>query len=283
MRQALIVFRITLVTATAAFMAFHTQTFILRIEPNTAFAWLAAGLIEGMLISLALMRTFVSRILIVPIFLISVFVASMSFVVKNEGLLSSFFQNRQVIEQLKSDLSDTQKDFQRGDKYTTKTLQRSRQLQDQMLLALNSQNGWMPLFNAGVFLALVLALQGVSVYTAMNLKNAIIVSLSFKPNGDSHRQECEKKTVSGESLSRTDDNNGGDHDCHGHNGHSHADGNRFFGTELPMDEKSDTGIDVEAEVLKLDAEGLKPDLIARQTGKSLSTVYRILRRNRTNS
>jgi|GEM_PF-4129021 len=283
MRQALIVFRITLVTATAAFMAFHTQNFISRIEPNTAFAWLAAGLIEGMLISLALMRTFVSRILLIPIFLISVFVASMSFVVKNEGLLNSFFHDQQVIAQLKSDLSDTQKDFQRGDKYTTKTLQRSRQIQDQMLLAVNSQNGWMPLFNAGVFLALVLALQGVSVYTAMNLKNTIIVSLSFKPNGDSHRQECENKTVSSESLSRADDNNGGDHDCHGNNGDSHADGNRSFGTELPMDEKSDTGIDVVTEVLKLDAEGLKPDLIARQTGKSLSTVYRILRRKRINS
>ena len=283
MTKALIAFRTILVAATAFFMAFHTQIFISRIEPNVTLAWLAAGLVEGMLISLALMRTLVSRLLLIPLFLISVLAASMSFVVKNEGLLNSFFQNQQVIEQLKGDLSDTQKDFQRGDKYITKTLQRSRQIKDQMLLVMDGQNGYMPLFNASVFLVLVLGLQVVSVYTAMNLKNSIIVSLSFKPNGDSHRQECEKKTVSGESLSRTHDNNGGDHDCHGHNGHSHADGNRFFGTELPMDEKSDTGIDVEAEVLKLDAKGLKPDLIARQTGKSLSTVYRMLRRNRTNS
>ncbi|MGD0282725.1 MAG: hypothetical protein ABSB95_10220 [Dissulfurispiraceae bacterium] len=283
MTKTLIAFRTILVAATAFFMAFHTETFISRIEPNVTLAWLAAGLIEGMLISLALMRSYIARILIVPLFLISVLAASMSFVVKNENLLNGFFQNQRVMDQLKRDLSDTERDFQRGDKYTTKTLQRSRQLQDQMLLALNSQNGWMPLFNAGVFLVLVLVLQGVSVYTAMTLKNTLIVSFPFRPNGDCHIQERDKKAVSCESPNRADENAGDNHDCHRHNGDAPAESNLSFETELSADEKSDNSYDAVAEVLRLHGEGLRPDLIAMQTRKSLSTVYRILRKNRTNS
>jgi hypothetical protein len=93
MARALLIFRIILVTATAGFMAFHTQKFIYRVEPNAAFAWLASFLIECMLISLALMRTFTSRILLIPVFLISVISASMSFIVKNEVVMESFIQN----------------------------------------------------------------------------------------------------------------------------------------------------------------------------------------------
>jgi len=280
MTKGLIVFRTILVATTAFFMAFHTQTFISRIEPNVTLAWLAAGLIEGMLISLALMRSYIAGILIIPLFLISVLAASMSFVVKNESLLNGFFQNQRVMDQLKRDLSDTEGDFQRGDKYTTKTLQRSRQIKDQMLLTLNNQNGYLPLFDAGVFLVLVLVLQGVSVYTAMTLKNILIVSFPFRPNGDCHMQERDKETVSCESLNRADKNADDNHDCHRHNGDAPADSNLSFDTELPADERSDDGVDVVAEVLRLHGEGVKPDLIALQARKSLSTVYRILRRKK---
>lgn len=283
MTKALIAFRTILVAATAFFMAFHTQIFISRVEPNVTLAWLAAGLIEGMLISLALMRSIISRVLIIPLFLISVAVASMSFVVRNESLLGSFFQNQQVMDQLKHDLSDTEKDFQRGDKYTTKTLQRSRQIKDQMLLTLNNQNGYMPLFDAGVFLVLVLTLQGVSVYTAMTLKNALIVSFPFRPNGDCHIQERDNQILSCESLSGADENADDNRDCHCQDGDAHADSNISFDGELAIDEKSDNGPDAVAEVLRLNSEGTKPEAIAMRTGKSLSTVYRILRRNKTSS
>ena len=129
MAKALLIFRIILVTATAAFMAFHTQKFISRIEPNIAFAWLASLLIEGMLVSLALMRTWASRVMLIPLFLISVMAASASFIVKNEALLEQFFQNRETAEQsrqtvelLNRDLKATEKEFDLGSKYTTSTL-----------------------------------------------------------------------------------------------------------------------------------------------------------------
>lgn len=76
MAKALIILRIIFVGATTIFMAFHIEKFMSHIEPKAALAWIAAGLIEGMLISLALMRTWISRILIIPLFLISVLFAS---------------------------------------------------------------------------------------------------------------------------------------------------------------------------------------------------------------
>jgi hypothetical protein len=76
MAKALIVLRIIFVAATTIFMAFHIEKFMSHIEPEAALAWIAAGLIEGMLISLALMRTWISRILLIPLFLISVLFAS---------------------------------------------------------------------------------------------------------------------------------------------------------------------------------------------------------------
>src|SRR5271169_4148983 len=157
MAKALLIIRIILVAATAAFMAFHTQKFISRIEPNIAFAWLASLLIEGMLISLALMRTWASRVMLIPLFLISVMAASASFIVKNEALLEQFVQSREAAEQsrqtvelLNRDLKDTEKEFNLGAKYTSSTLRRERQIKDQMaeiLMTASKQDGHLTLLN----------------------------------------------------------------------------------------------------------------------------------------
>lgn len=171
MSKLLTAFRIFLVLATAAFMAFHTQIFIARIEPNFIFSWTASLVIEGFLISLALSRTVISRILIIPLFLISVITASASFIVNNQALLDQFFTQKRVIEQLKSDIAETQKQFSLSEKYTTKTLLRERKLKDELQQVLRGQNGDIVLINSLIFLLLVLVMQSVSIYTAATLKN----------------------------------------------------------------------------------------------------------------
>lgn len=170
MNRALYIFRLSLVLATAAFMAYHTSIFIGRIEPSPLFAWLASLLVEGMIISLAVTRTWTSQVLLVPLFLISVLSASMSFVVSNERLLDEFFRQSSIEEQLRADLSDTQQELSLASQYTTKTLTRERQIKDQLAGVLRGKTGQLPLVNAGVFLVLVFVLQGVSVYTAASLK-----------------------------------------------------------------------------------------------------------------
>ncbi|MFZ6007210.1 MAG: hypothetical protein ACOYU2_06095 [Nitrospirota bacterium] len=182
MAKSLIAFRIFLVSATAIFMAYHTQIFIGRIEPNFIFSWAASFIIEGMLISLALTRvTVFNRILLAAVFIVSVIAASASFIVQNENLLDSFFKNRRVIEQIKADLLDTKNAYQYGQKYTTKTLQRERQLSDELKVILKDQNGDITLVNSLVFLILVFTMQSVSVYTAMTLKQRIVSPVSFHP------------------------------------------------------------------------------------------------------
>jgi len=76
MRKALTVFRIILVAVTAVLMAFHIEKFMSHREPRAALAWLAAGSLEGMQISLALMQRWIAKILLIPLFLISVLFAS---------------------------------------------------------------------------------------------------------------------------------------------------------------------------------------------------------------
>lgn len=171
MPRALFIFRILLVLATAIFVAFHTQIFISKIEPNFIFSWLAAFLIEGFLISLAVTQTAIARLLLIPLFLISVISASASFVVKNEQLLNDFFQDRRLAEQLKADIADEAKNqVSLSAKYTTKTLVRERVLKDELLQILKGRNGDIALINALIFLILVLVMQAVSLYTAMTFK-----------------------------------------------------------------------------------------------------------------
>jgi len=171
MINLLIIFRIFLVVATAIFMAYHTQIFISRIEPNFIFSWVASFIIEGFLLTLALSRTVVSRILIVPLFLISVVAATSSYIVQNENLLDSFLKNRKVIEQIETDLHETKKAYELGQRYTTKTLQRERQLSDELRAVLKGQDGEIALINLLIFFILVFVMQSVSVYTAMSLKS----------------------------------------------------------------------------------------------------------------
>lgn len=164
------IFRVVLVSLTGCFMAYHTQIFISRIEPNLWFSWLASLLIEAFLISLAIAHTWVSRGLLVPLFLISVMSASASFIVSNETLLSNYFTGKKVISQIEKDINETQKEFMLDAKYTTKTLQRERQLKDELAEKLKNQTGDLTLINSFLFLIFVFILQLVSVYTAMHLK-----------------------------------------------------------------------------------------------------------------
>ena len=273
MAKALLIFRIILVTATAAFMAFHTQKFISRIEPDIAFAWLASLLIEGMLISLALMRTWASRAMLIPLFLISVMAASASFIVKNEVLLEQFFQNREAAEQsrqsielLNRDLKSTEKEFNLGSKYTTSTLRRERQIKDQIaqiLMTATKQDGHLILLNSALFFVLVLVLQGVSVFTAMSLKKGFSqfpVSLSQagetqEVSYETVRQACENRRNGDSEVPETQDLD-------------------FDDTQKPEDRSA-----LSEGVLRLKAQGVKPDEIARQTGLSRATIYRILKKS----
>ena len=180
MTNLLIVFRIILVLSSAIFMAFHTQIFISRIEPNLIFSWIISFVIEGFLISLALSSNTLSKILLVPVFIISVVSASLSFTVKNEDLLNAFFTNKRVIEQLKADITETKKAYDFGQKYTTKTLQRERQLSDELREILKTQAADIAIVNSIVFFILVLVIQAVSVFTAASLKQYFIATNSTK-------------------------------------------------------------------------------------------------------
>lgn len=182
MSRQFFIFRALIVIATAGFMAYHTQLFICHIEPNLIFSWTASLLIEAMIISAAISKGWV-RLWLIPLYLISVLTASASFWVRNEGTFEQYFEGKeaqaqtgQVVEVLKQDLATTQKDFERGDKYTTKTVQRQRAIQDrleQVLLTAKGQTGHMAVYNSLLFLVLVFVLQGVSVSTAWSLKAGI--------------------------------------------------------------------------------------------------------------
>jgi methyl-accepting chemotaxis protein len=163
--------RVFLITVTAFFMSFHVQIFIYRIEPNLLFSWTAAFLIEGFLISLAMSKTIASRILLIPLFLISVIAASASFIVQNEQLLDELFTQKRVIEQLEKDLKATQKAYQFGERYVTRTLQRERQLRDELRAIMREKEGDVTLINSLIFFLIILVIQSANVYTAMTLKN----------------------------------------------------------------------------------------------------------------
>lgn len=294
MSRALFTFRVLLVTATAAFMAYHTQIFIVRIEPNQVFAWTASLLIEGMLISLALAKGWV-RLWLIPLFIISVLAASASFVVRNEGTLEQFIEDKeaqaqasQTVETLKQDLAATHKDFDLGEKYTTKTLQRERQIRDrleQVLVSGKGQTGHIAFFNSLLFLVLVLVLQGVSVSTAMTLKARLshAVASSSQVNETTAilsatvRQVCETRKNGEVSLKegqQVDFTEEGDLST---GQIRETEGAESLKVESP--EHGDNGNGTAEKVLKLKSEGIKPDEIVRTTGLSRATVYRILKKN----
>ncbi len=304
MGRVLFTFRLILVTVTGLFMAFHTSIFISRIVPNLIFAWTAAFLIEAMLISLALMRTWTSRALLVPLFFISVMAASMSFITKNEGILENFLQARdaqaqtgQTVQMLKQDLAETQKQFDLGDRYTTKTLQRERAIKDQiakLMLSVKGQTGKLTIFNSAVFFVLVLILQLVSVYTATTLKAGLSqgpvspsqASETTAISRETVRQPCETRqngnrefenlSIGGspeiektgiDKLETSEFQISGERENHGQGistteGHDHG----------------ENGNGTTEKVLKLKGEGIRPDVIAQKTGLSRSTVYRILKK-----
>jgi hypothetical protein len=245
--------KLILVVATAVFMAFHTQIFVSRIEPNVIFSWTASLLIEGFIIVLALSkRTPIRYLLLILLFTISVVSASASFVAKNEKLLDQFFVQRRVISQLQNDLNQTQKAYQFGQKYTTKTLQRERQLQDELRQILTRQNGDLTLANALIFFCFVLVIQATSVYVATTLKH------DMKQSRETVNRDSD---TAGDTVSETDSETPSD---------------------TPIETVSDTEliqpyeIDIKGIVKRLRAEGKSYREIAKETRLSLSRVQRLL-------
>jgi DNA-binding NarL/FixJ family response regulator len=165
------IIKFTLVILTAVFMSYHTQIFISHIEPSPVFSWLAACLVEGFIITLALSkRTPIRYLLLTLLFCISVVSASASFLVKNENLLDTFFNQKRVIQQLQEDLNRTREAYSYGEKYTTKTLARERALSDELREILKGQKGDIVLVNALIFFCFVIVIQATSVYVATTLK-----------------------------------------------------------------------------------------------------------------
>jgi DNA-binding transcriptional regulator YiaG len=245
-------------------MAFHTQIFIARIEPNPVFAWLISLLIECFLISLAMARkTIISGILIALLFVISVIAASASFVAKNEQMLNQFFTQKRVIEQLQNDLSATQKAYEFGQRYTTKTLQREQQLQDELREVLKTQNGDITLANAAIFFCIVLVVQSVSIYTASTLKQR--TETDIETTETTITETLKQPTETTETLIVSD---------------AETDNEIDVGLVTETDaEITETGREIPAE--KGSAETLKVPMtvseIARVSGISKSTVSRYLR------
>jgi len=243
--------KIVLVIFTAIFMAFHTQIFIRHIEPNLFFSWLAAGLIEGFLITLAVSkRTLIRYVLLAFLYLISVISASASFLVKNENLLEDFFTHKRVIEQLQLDIQETKKAYQFGEKYVTKTLARERALSDEMRELLKQQKGYLPLVQALVFFVFCLALQTASIYTATTLKQ---VSETFVKHPSKQQTETAKLNFE--------------------TGHEPP---PETVRETPTETDSETLIETE-QVRRLREQGKSYREIAKEIGIPVSRVYRLMK------
>ncbi|MEM7828210.1 MAG: helix-turn-helix transcriptional regulator [Candidatus Aenigmatarchaeota archaeon] len=198
----MIYFRAALVAGTAIFVAYHTTIFVRSIEPSPVLAWILAFLIEGFLISLALMRTVISRILLVPLFLVSVTAASASFVVQNEQVLQAFITRQDVVNQIQEDLRRTEQAYQYGEKYLTRTIQRERMLRDQLREILSQRTGDIEMAKAVVFFVLVTVVQTVSVYTAMTLKkNSAIIPPDVRGDIMEESSETPAETTVSEPVS----------------------------------------------------------------------------------
>jgi hypothetical protein len=269
--KPLTIFRVFLVAGTAVFMSFHTQIFIARIEPNLIFSWAAALIIEGFLISLALQKTIVSRVLLVPLFLISVVSASASFVVQNEQLLNLFITQKRIIQQLQNDLTSTKRAYEFGQKYTTKTLQRERQLQDELRQILTRQNGDLTLVNAFVFLILVLVMQSVSIYTAMSVKRSVTTRNSETRIGDTG----ETRSVSqGETAKHLQGETAKQEQSDTHETLTVSPGETETVTPTKTAKQSDT----ETQILRLRDEGKSIRAIAEELQISTRQVNKVLQR-----
>ena len=124
------------------------------------------------------------------------------------------------------------------------------------------QYGHLVLLNSALFFVLVLVLQGVSVFTAMSLKNGF----SYMPVSLSQAGETQK--VSYETVRQACENR--------RNGDSEVSETQDLGfDEIQKTEDRNASSDG---VLRLKSQGMKPDEIVRQTGLSRATVYRILKK-----
>jgi lambda repressor-like predicted transcriptional regulator len=219
------------------------------------FAWTAATLVEGFLISLALQKTIASRILLIPLFAISVIAASASFIVQNEQLLDQFFTQKRVIEQLKTDLSETQKAYRFGERYITRTLQRERALRDELGAIMREKEGDVALINSLIFFLIILVVQSANVYTAMTLKTEI--SKVSEPEIKSFRE------VSTETFTETTETS-----------EPEIQKTEKTKTGKPMDETAKKMI--VADLKQRRNEGIKLENLAEATGVSKSTLSKVL-------
>lgn len=199
--------KIILIISTALFVSFHTVIFIKSIEPSPYLAWILAAVIEGFLITLAIQKTIVSKLLLIPLFCISVLSSSASFVVKNEDDLLKFLNHKTLtqsntiltdkkesliqkqIKQIEKDITSAEKELETMDRrYTTKTLERKRKLEDMLQSkieeAKSETNTYQPVsfinyitpYKALIFLIIVFVLQSVSLYTASHMKNGLALT-----------------------------------------------------------------------------------------------------------
>lgn len=184
--------KVALITATAIFVAFHTVIFIQTIDPNPYLSWVLSLSIEGFLVILSMQRSWTAKLLLVPLFCISVVASSASFIIKNEDSLNKFLnlntiraaeikmeesqkrigqQRQEAVKQLKQDIAETQAQIQNLDgAYFTKSLQRERKLKD-LLIGKMSEGEQLPAradmvdyltaYQSIVFLFIILIVQAV--------------------------------------------------------------------------------------------------------------------------
>ncbi len=264
-------FKLSIVIATAVFLAWHTQIFIASIEPNPVFSWLASILIECMIIALALQfrQRKTSLIFLIPLYLISTIAASASFIVQNEGELEKMLSQKQQIELLSDDLKATKEAYSHGQKYVTRTLERERRLRDAMLQISGQASGRIATGKAVVFLILVVVMQAVSVYLASTVTA-------------SHRNSVTGRNSNSVTASHSSVTGGKAEDVTAH--------------DIPVTttqkaeenaQRTDTKNDIQANMKPLEMQiigmrnqGLSYRQIARELGISTMTISRVLKRQK---
>lgn len=165
------IFKLTIVIFTSLFMSYHTQIFLQSIEPNLIFSWIAALLVEMMIMSLAMSikRHKASLIFLIPLYVVSTVAASSSFIASNEQELKKLFTQKQQIALIQQDLQRTQQGYSLGKKYISRTLERERKLYD-MLHQLTAQtSGTITVAKAIIFFIFVTIIQASSIYIASTL------------------------------------------------------------------------------------------------------------------
>jgi len=169
-------FKALTVVGISTFIAFHSQQFLRLLEPNVVFAWLAAILIECVIIILALESTKLSKLLLILVVCISVGAATGSFLSSHGDLLEKLLVKRAAVELLERDVMLTQQEGALKEKYLTKSIRRSRALRDELYKWITQSEGTYTVgYKLGAFFLLIFILQISNVYIASSLKSGKLV------------------------------------------------------------------------------------------------------------